>query len=135
MRTLKEKVDELKVIKKEIAALYKKKSRLERLILDEIDETIVEYKQTMEEQELNKIEITIDDLVEAGITYEKKLNHDLLKHKFPNVYMWGRKIIFDYNTALLSFTDKKKFWKVIAECTETKENVFVKPITKKKRRY
>ena len=135
MRNLKEKVEELKILKKEIAELYKKKGRLERSILDEIDETLIEYKKTMDEKELDKIEITIDDLVEVGITYEKKLNHDLLKHDFPDVYMWGRKIIFDYNTALLSFRDKKKFWKVIAHCTEKKEKVFVKPITNKKRRY
>jgi hypothetical protein len=46
--------------------------------------------------------------------------------------MWGRKIIFDYETALLSFRDKKKFWKVISECTDVVEKVSVKPKSSKR---
>lgn len=127
---MKEKVDELQRLKDDIHTLYLKKTRLEREIMDEVDNRIIEYKQTLHLGDLENLEITIDDLVTIGLLYRNSLNHDLLKEKHPDVYMWGRKIVFDFETALLSFRDKKKFWKVIADCTEKKEKVTVTPIKK-----
>jgi len=129
---LKDKANKLAHINKEINSLYIQKSLLERHILEDVDAHILQYKNTLDENVLDKIEIDIEDIITIGLLYKKKLNHEKLKEKHPDVYMWGRKIIFDYDTALLSFRDKKKFWKVIAECTEIKEKVSVKPKTEKR---
>lgn len=125
-----DKLSELQKVKENLHTLYLKKTRLEREIMDEVDSRIIEYKQTLNLGNLENLEITIDDMVTIGLLYRNSLNHELLKEKHPDVYMWGRKIVFDFDTALLSFRDKNKFWKVIAECTEKKEKVSVKPIKK-----
>lgn len=127
-------VERLKKVNDDIGDLYKEKRSLENQILDAVDVHIIKYKETLDETHLENIEITVDNLVMIGLLYRNSLNHELLKEKHPDVYMWGRKIVFDYNTALLSFRNKKKFWKVITECTERKEKVTVKPLTNKKRR-
>lgn len=132
---MKDKVDELRKLKDDIHALYLKKTRLEREIMDEVDNRIIEYKQTLHLGDLENMEITIDDMVTIGLLYRNSLNHDSLKEKHPDVYMWGRKIVFDFETALLSFRDKKKFWQVIAECTEKKEKVKVTPLKKGGKKY
>jgi hypothetical protein len=129
---LNDKISKLKDINNEISHLYRQKSLLERQILDDVDTHIIQYKNTLDENVIENIEIDIENILTIGVLYKKKLNHNLLKQKHPDVYMWGRKIIFDYETALLSFRDKKKFWKVISECTEVVEKVSVKPKTNQK---
>lgn len=132
---IKDKVNELQKVKDDIHALYINKNRLEREIMDEVDNHIIQYKQTLSLGDLENMEITIDDVVTIGLLYRNSLNHDSLKEKHPDVYMWGRKIVFDFELALLSFMDKKKFWKVIADCSEKKEKIEIKPIKKGRKKY
>lgn len=132
---LKDNVDKLQKVKEDIHALYRTKSRLEREIMDEVDNHITQYKKTANLNDLENIEITVDDMLTVGLLYRNSLNHDSLREKYPDVFMWGRKIIFDFETALLSFNDKKKFWKVIADCTEKKEKKEIKIHKNKRRNY
>lgn len=132
LNIIKEKVSMLSQINNEISELYRRKSLLERQILTDVDTEIVQYKNTLDDRYLENIEIDIEHLLTVGLLYKKKLNHEKVRELHPDVYMWGRKIIFDYETALLSFRDKKKFWKVISECTDVVEKVSVKPKSSKR---
>mgnify|MGYP000929290900 CR=1 FL=1 len=123
--TLSEKVEKLKILKSQLKSLYLDKLSLEKDIVSQIE------KSTDDELSILNHENTL----EIALLSEKKVDYDKLKELYPNVYQWGLVPMFNYKKALLSFEDKKMFWKIMNDCKVDIETKKLKVKKNAKRTY
>ena len=116
--TLNDRVEELKKVKSELKRLYREKYAIEKQIIKELD--------NFELEEGKNQRITLDNVVELGITYEKRIDPLLVRDLFPSVYNSGQRLYFDWRQAVLSFEKPKDFWILMNDCRKTEKKVKVK---------
>lgn len=116
---MKEQLNRLSEIRKELATIYGEKSRLEQEVIDEL-------------VELGQKEIDVDDYNLATLkwVFDTKIDYERLKMLYPEIYEMGLQTTFSANRALKA-VDKKLFKMILDDC-RTVEPHYELIYTKKK---
>ena len=120
-KTLDGLVEELKFVKNAIKQNFATKKQIENEIVGYVE-------QLKSEEDLE----CVSNIVEIATVFEKRLDYNILKDRFPDVYKWGLVPRFDYKTAVKAFEDKRVFWQIINECKLPYEVKRVRPKRKNK---
>lgn len=129
--TLKKKLEEWQRVKKQIEDLYKKKSVIEKTIIEELEQI---DPSTYE----RKNEIDLNDAYNLALIYENNIDNDLVREHYPQLYNYGQRLYFDYKQAMSALENPKDFWSLMKICrVKTAKLKVVKkgerPITKRVR--
>ena len=117
------KIERLEEIRKSINNLYQEKSEIEKDIIKEL-------------VELGDKSIPLNDNQNLTLLwiYEKKIDYERLKEKYPNVYKLGLMTTFSSNQALRSM-DKNLWEKILQDCLTVNPHYELRKTKKKRKNY
>jgi len=108
------KVLKIKEIKDRIKELYIEKNRLEKEVIEEIENGETPFLATHTE------------VIELVVLYKDRLDLGVLRELYPTVYNFGQKFTFDWEQASLAFDSPNDFWKLVKNCKVKEKSLKVR---------
>jgi len=103
---MKDKLERLDEIRKQITKLYTEKKELEKEIVEEVKLTDSKWFMDLDD----------DYILRVKEFTEKEINYEMLKEKYPDIYELGLMTSFSLKTALNTI-DYKLFNEILKECS------------------
>ncbi len=109
-----EKVLKIKEIKGKIKELYIEKNRLEKEVIEEIENGQTPFV------------ITQEEVIELVVMYKDNLDLGLLREFYPSVFDFGQRFTFDWEQASYAFESPNDFWKLVKNCKVKEKSLKVR---------